>query len=432
MDTLGTALQAADAGSRVSGIAVVRWVGPRKDVRTWTGAVVAKRECEVVDATLKPTTLAVWGYDKVVALGSMLHEVISYTGRASDWRGRSLNADKIERVRCDELKRRFFAPGARAYLSTKSCEARDAYSVTSALPRDSSVGGDALYRASGFVATYTQALPKTHVLSRNPSPRKLADAIWRDASKRKRLRVRLKKHAWPLLAKLARSYSSPRIGEIYKTVSAEDVVDATRAARFVVGACRSVVPRAFFGSKRNERRYYRALDAFLRAGDVGGRINGRRLREVLAESHITWTHADRARRPASDLRAARELLETFCFWVLTDLALPLLRARLAAFPSVAGVPEYRFKAVWRAAELHALEGSEHLQRVPREAPRPPRSAKVRGVPKPAGGVRLIQALGRRGAGHRAPGAACLHDAVLALRVEGLCGNQMSRRFSAYG
>ena len=109
--------------------AVVRWVGPRKDVRTWTGAVVAKRECEVVDATLQPTTLAVWGYDKVVALGSMLHEVISYTGRASDWRGRSLNADKIERVRCDELKRRFFAPGLQAYLSTKSCEARDAYAV---------------------------------------------------------------------------------------------------------------------------------------------------------------------------------------------------------------------------------------------------------------------------------------------------------------
>ena len=54
------------------------------------------------------------------------------------------------------------------------------------------------------------------------------------------------------------------------------------------------------------------------------------------------------------------------------------------------------------------------------------------MPKPAGGVRLIQALGRRGAGHSAPGAACLHDAVLALRVEGLCGNQMSRRFSAYG
>ena len=433
MDTLGTALQSAEAGARVSGIAVVRWVGPRKDVRTWTGAVVAKRECEVVDATLQPTTLAVWGYDKVVALGSMMHEVISYTGRASDWRGRSLNADKIERVRCDELKRRFFAPGARAYLSTKSCEARDAYSVTSALPRDSSVGGDALYRASGFVATYTQALPKTHVLSSNPSPRKLADAIWRDASKRKRLRVRLKKHAWPLLAKLARGYSSPRIAEVFRrTVSGENVVDATRAARFVVGACRSVVPRAFFGSKRNERRYYRALDAFLRAGDVGGRINGRRLREVLAESHITWTHADRARRPASDLRTARELLETFCLWVLTDLALPLLRARLAAFPSVAGVPEYRSKAAWRAAELHALEGSEHLQRVPREAPRPPRSAKVRGVPKPAGGVRLIQALGRRGAGHRAPGAACLHDAVLALRVEGLCGNQMSRRFSAYG
>ena len=50
--------------------------------------------------------MAVWGYDKVVALGSMMHEVISYTGRASDWRGRSLNADKIERVRCDELKRR--------------------------------------------------------------------------------------------------------------------------------------------------------------------------------------------------------------------------------------------------------------------------------------------------------------------------------------
>ena len=34
MDTLGTALQAADAGARVAGIAVVRWVGPRKDVRT--------------------------------------------------------------------------------------------------------------------------------------------------------------------------------------------------------------------------------------------------------------------------------------------------------------------------------------------------------------------------------------------------------------
>ena len=50
---LGTALQAADAGTRLSGIAVVRWVGPRKDVRTWTGAVVAKRECEVVDATLQ-------------------------------------------------------------------------------------------------------------------------------------------------------------------------------------------------------------------------------------------------------------------------------------------------------------------------------------------------------------------------------------------
>ena len=49
MDTLGTALQSAEAGARVSGIAVVRWVGPRKDVRTWTGAVVAKRECEVVD-----------------------------------------------------------------------------------------------------------------------------------------------------------------------------------------------------------------------------------------------------------------------------------------------------------------------------------------------------------------------------------------------
>ena len=61
MDTLGPALQAAEAGARVSGIAVVRWVGPRKDVRTWTGAVVAKRECEVVDATLRPTTLAVWG-----------------------------------------------------------------------------------------------------------------------------------------------------------------------------------------------------------------------------------------------------------------------------------------------------------------------------------------------------------------------------------
>ena len=433
MDTLGTALQSAEAGARVSGIAVVRWVGPRKDVRTWTGAVVAKRECEVVDATLQPTTLAVWGYDKVVELGKMLHEVISYTGRASDWRGRSLNADKIERVRCDELKRRFFAPGVRAYLSTKSCEARDAYATTPALPRDHSVGADALYRPSSFVATYTQALPKAHVLSRNPSPLKLADAIWREVSRRKRLRVRLKKHAWPLLAKLARNYSSPRIGEIYKkTVSAEDVVDATRAARFVVGACRSVVPRAFFGNKRNERRYYRALDAFLRAGDVGGRVTGRRLREVLAESHISWTHADRARRPASDLRASRELLETFCLWVLTDLALPLLRARLAAFPSVAGVPEYRSKVSWRAAEVNALEGSEHLQRVPREAPRPPRSAKVRGVPKPAGGVRLIQALGRRGAGHRAPGAACLHDAVLALRVEGLCGNQMSRRFSAYG
>ena len=290
-----------------------------------------------------------------------------------------------------------------------------------------------MYRASGFVATYTQALPKTHVLSRNPSPLQLADAIWRDISKRKRLRVRLKRHAWPLLAKLARSYSSPRIGEVFRrTVSGEDVVDATRAARFVVGACRSVVPRAFFGSKRNERRYYRALDAFLRAGDVGGRIDGRRLREVLAESHVTWTHADRARRPASDLRAARELLETFCLWVLRDLALPLLRARLAAFPASSGAPEYRSKVAWRAAEVNALEGSEHLQRVPREAPRPPRSAKVRGVPKPAVGVRLIQALGRRGAGQRAPGAACLHDAVLALRVEGLCGNQMSRRFSAYG
>ena len=428
MDTLGTALQAADAGARVAGIAVVRWVGPRRDVRTWTGAVVAKRECEVVDATLRPTTLAVWGYDKVVELGKLLHEVISYTGRASDWRGRSLNADKIERVRCDELKRRFFAPGVRAYLSTKSCEARDAYSVTSALPRDSSIGGDALYRPSSFVATYTQALPKAHVLSRNPSPLKLADAIWRDVSKRKRLRVRLKRHAWPLLAKLARRYSSAKISEIFKKhAPAEDVVDATCAARFVVGACRSVVPRSFFGNKRNERRYYRALDAFLRAGDVGGRVSGRRLREVLAESHITWTHADRARRPASDMRAARELLETFCLWVLTDLALPLLRARLAAFPSVAGVPEYRSKVAWRAAELHALEGSEHLQRVPREVPRPPRSAKVRGVPKPAGGVRLIQALGRRGAGQRAPGAACLHDAVLALRAVWKSNSESSAR-----
>ena len=69
---------------------------------------------------------------------------------------------------------------------------------------------------------------------------------------------------------------------------------------------------------------------------------------MLAESHVTWTHADRARRPASDLRVARELLETFCLWGLTDLALPLLRARLAAFPSAAGVPEYRSKAAWRA------------------------------------------------------------------------------------
>ena len=256
MDTLGTTLQAAEAGARVSGIAVVRWVGPRKDVRTWTGAVVAKRECEVVDATLRPTTLAVWGYDKVVELGKMLHEVISYTGRASDWRGRSLNADKIERVRCDELKRRFFAPGLQAYLSTKSCEARDAYVVTSALPRDNSIGGDALYRPSSFVATYTQALPKAHVLSRTPSPLQLADAIWRDVSKRKRLRVRLKKHAWPLLAKLSRRYSSAKISEIFrKHVSAEDVVDARCAARFVVGACRSVVPRAFLPVwKSNFRR----------------------------------------------------------------------------------------------------------------------------------------------------------------------------------
>ena len=204
MDTLGTALQAADAGARVSGIAVVRWVGPRKDVRTWTGAVVAKRECEVVDATLNPTTLAVWGYDKVVALGGMTNAVVSYTGRASDWRGRSLNADKIERVRCDELKRRYFAPGVRAYLSTKSCEARDAYSVTSALPRDSSVGGDALYRASGFVATYTQALPKTHVLSRNPSPRKLADAIWRDVCKRLCTNQAVRRAAEPASPRLER------------------------------------------------------------------------------------------------------------------------------------------------------------------------------------------------------------------------------------
>ena len=76
MDTLGTALQSAEAGARVSGIAVVRWVGPRKDVRTWTGAVVAKRECEVVDATLQPTTLAVWGYDKVVALSHFADNVV--------------------------------------------------------------------------------------------------------------------------------------------------------------------------------------------------------------------------------------------------------------------------------------------------------------------------------------------------------------------
>ena len=418
MDTLGTTLQAVEAGARVSGIAVVRWVGPRKDVRTWSGAVVAKRECEVVDATLRPTTLAVWGYDKVVALGKLKNEIVSYTGRASDWRGRSLNADKIEKVRSDEIKQRFFAPGVRAYVAAASSEARDAYAVTISMLRDASVGGDALYPASGFVATYTQALPAHHILQTAPSPSKLAAAIWRDVAKRKRLRVRLKKHVWPLLDKLARNYASPKIGELFrKSVCGEDVVDAKEAARFVVRACRSIVPRAFFGHKRNERRYYRALDAFIRAGDVGGRVDARRLREVLAESAISWTHARQARRPASDLRTARELLETFCLWVLTDVALPLLKARLVAFPSAQGPPAYRSKVAWRAAEAVALGAATHLRQVPKTAPRPRRSARVRGVPKPAGGVRLIQVLGRRGAGQRAPGAACLHDTVLALRVE---------------
>ena len=299
MDTLGTALQSAEAGARVSGIAVVRWVGQRKDVRTWTGAVVAKRECEVVDATLQPTTLAVWGYDKVW-LGKMMHEVIAILeGPRTGTAGRSTRTKLRESDATSP--RRFFAPASR--ICRRNPVKRDAYSVPRIAARSQS--------AARFVPSApSRPTPKRYqrrVLSNAPQ---LADAIWRDAEK-KTPRVRLKKHAWPLLAKLARNYSSPRIGEIYKTISGEDVVDATCAARSVVGACRSVVPRAFFGSKRNERRYYRALDAFLRAGDVGGRISGRRLREVLAESHITWTHADRARRPASDLRTARSS-RTFC------------------------------------------------------------------------------------------------------------------------
>ena len=37
------ALEAHAKGAKVAGVGVVRWVGPFKDVRTWTGAVVEKR-----------------------------------------------------------------------------------------------------------------------------------------------------------------------------------------------------------------------------------------------------------------------------------------------------------------------------------------------------------------------------------------------------
>ena len=151
----------------------------------------------------------------------------------------------------------------------------------------------------------------------------------------------------------------------------------------MVGACRSVVPRAFFGSKRNERRYYRALDAFYeRATSAGVFLEEGSARCSPSPTLLGPTPIERGgpRRTCGRRASSSDLLPLGADGPRVTAAPGAPRGLSPGSRS----PEYRSKTAWRAAELHALEGSEHLQRVPREAPRPPRSAKVRGVPKPSG------------------------------------------------
>ena len=89
-------LTSRQPGDKVAGVAVVRWVGERKDVRTWTGAVLPRREAEIVDASLRPTTICVWGHADATALGKIrAPRMVRYEGRVSAWRGRSLNGPVV-------------------------------------------------------------------------------------------------------------------------------------------------------------------------------------------------------------------------------------------------------------------------------------------------------------------------------------------------
>ena len=96
------------------------------------------------------------------------------------------------------------------------------------------------------------------------------------------------------------------------------------------------MPLALFGSERNAKRFFGAVDAFLRS-DARTAVSPRVLRERLFEGDVAWTAAARAgtggrARPPSDLRRARSLLEDLLDWLLRGLVVPLVVARFVVVP----------------------------------------------------------------------------------------------------
>ena len=429
MDFQLGALEAHAKGAKVAGVGVVRWVGPSKDVRTWTGAVVEKREVELVDAALSPRTLAVWGRAASRAAGALEPPaVVSYAARVSDYGGRSLNGDAAPAPAARAaLARLFAAPGVAAAALAASNARRDAAGRGDyARPRDAATFSPRdLARGPRFAATWARSLPPGHVLESRAGAargdgRAVARAVFGPRADDRRTRRRLA-GALPLFARLRANYARARVGRVFDATcgparrrgdAAAARVDAALVARFACRVVRRVVPRALWGSARNERAALGSLDALFRLG-AGDAVTPRRLREALREADVAWPRGapTRGARPPSDLRRSRELLERFLAWVSFDVAAGLVSARFVVKVSRGRVAYYR-RADFAAVEAAAVRACPALAAADDA---PAGCATLAAEPKDGGGVRVVQRVGARGA--RPPGAASLHDCALALRLE---------------
>jgi len=232
-------LEDVAVGARVSGVAVVRWVGAPREVVTWTGAVVAKVDVELVDAALAPTTLAVWGRRGARAAASLsVPSVVAYSrARVSAYGGRSLNADAAPAPAAHAgLARLYGSPRVAAAASRASAAARAARARPGGAREPRAVTTRSLRRSPAFAASRRAALPRAHALSRlggrgpsTRSARRLSAEIFAGAGKR-RSRARLGRAAVPLLRSLLANYDAAALQGVYDRACGADPPRARTAA----------------------------------------------------------------------------------------------------------------------------------------------------------------------------------------------------------